>query len=68
MRNVVLPGILALAVFGASAPLLAESTDAEPPTGVFRGEEIALLLIGIAGVLIGHRGSRSRKPGDDTKA
>jgi hypothetical protein len=25
-------------------------------------------LLGIAGVLIGHRGSRSRKQGDDPKA
>jgi hypothetical protein len=40
----------------------------EPPVRVFRGEEIAILLLGIAGVLIGHRGSRSRKHGDDPKA
>ena len=67
MRKIILRRVFALAL-GVSAPLLAEDTDATPPTGVFRGEEIALLLLGVAGVLIGHRGSRSRKRGDDPKA
>ena len=57
---------LALAV---SAPAMAAIVpQTEPPVRVFRGEEIAILLLGIAGVMIGHRSSRSRKQGDDPKA
>jgi len=68
VRIILLPCLVALALLGSAAPLLAEGTDAEPPARVFRGEEIAILLLGVAGVLIGHRGSRGRKPGDDPKA
>ena len=61
--------LLATLALAVSAPAFAANiAPTEPPTRVFRGEEIAILLLGIAGVLIGHRGSRSRKQGDDPKA
>ena len=61
--------LLTALALAASAPALAAMVpQTEPPVRVFRGEEIAILLLGIAGVLIGHRGSRSRKQGDDPKA
>jgi hypothetical protein len=61
--------LLAALALTAAAPALAAPLPAsDPPVRVFRGEEIAILLLGIAGVLIGHRGSRSRKQGDDPKA
>ena len=60
--------LTALALAASAHALAAMVPQTEPPVRVFRGEEIAILLLGIAGVLIGHRGSRSRKQGDDPKA
>ncbi len=60
--------LTSLALAAAAPALAAQATPADPPIRVFRGEEIAILLLGIAGVVIGHRGSRSRKQGDDPKS
>lgn len=61
--------ILVAMALTAVTPALADSAaSTEPPAKVFRGEEIAILLLGIAGVMIGHLGSRSRKRGEDPKA
>ncbi len=69
MRVVSFRTLLAALALAVSAPAFAANiAPTDPPTRVFRGEEIAILLLGIAGVLIGHRGSRSRKQGDDPKA
>jgi hypothetical protein len=69
VRVVFLRSVVAAMALSTAAPALAESATAtEPPAKVFRGEEIAILLLGIAGVMIGHLGSRTRKRGDDPKA
>jgi hypothetical protein len=69
VRVAVFRPLLAALALTVSAPALAATTaPKELPVHVFRGEEIAILLLGIAGVMIGHRGSRSRKQGDDPKA
>ncbi len=61
--------ILVAMALTAATPALADSAaSTEPSAKVFRGEEIAILLLGIAGVMIGHLGSRSRKRGEDPKA
>lgn len=62
----VIQSLLAALALSASAPALADTS--EPPAKVFRGEEVAILLLGIAGVVIGHMGSRTRKRGEDPKA
>ena len=67
MRVVFLRSVLAAMAVTAAAPLSAESTTSEPPAKVFRVEEVAVLLLGIAGVLVGHYGSRTRKRGEDPK-
>lgn len=69
MRVVVFRSIVAAMALSTAAPALAkDATGTEPPANVFRGEEVAILLLGIAGVMIGHLGSRSRKQGEDPKA
>ena len=56
---------LVCALAGGEAALAAEPGQ---PAHIFRGEEIAVLLLGVAGVVIGHRYSRARrKHGDDPK-
>ena len=45
------------------------AAEIDHPARTVRGEEIAVLLLGVAGVVIGHRYSRTRrKHGDDPKA
>lgn len=69
MRVVSVRTFLAAMVLSTAVPVLADTgSTSEPPAKVFRGEEIAILLLGIAGVMIGHLGSRSRKRGEDPKA
>jgi len=47
----------------------ASAAEIDHPARIFRGEEIAVLLLGVAGVVIGHRSGRTRrKHGDDPKA
>lgn len=60
--------LVAMALTAATPALADSATSNEPPAKVFRGEEVAILLLGIAGVMIGHLGSRGRKRGEDPKA